>query len=162
MLRRIEGIENIPDKPPFIVISNHERQIDPLLIIYLILSRLDKKIHFIATPRYWFLGEKICRNWAGCIPLFNSKQAFKEAKNLINMGEIVGVFPEGHLKGSREIKTGAIRLSIETSAPILPIRLQSSYAPLMSKLYIGKLIHINSRNNLKKQATGLMNCIYRL
>ena len=58
MIRSIKGMENLPSNAPFIVVSNHERQIDPFLIIYLILSRLNKKVHFIASPRYWFWVKK--------------------------------------------------------------------------------------------------------
>lgn len=162
-IRRISGIKYIPDKTTFIIASNHEKIIDPLYIIYPILKKLNKKIHFIASPTWWFLGETICRQWAGCIPLFSSKQAYEEAKKLLKSGEIVGIFPEGHLNSkATNPKTGAVRLAIETKTPILPIGLKSSYFPFGSTLSIGKLIYPKKDKNIEKQTLDLMNYVYKL
>ncbi|MBS3105899.1 1-acyl-sn-glycerol-3-phosphate acyltransferase [Candidatus Woesearchaeota archaeon] len=164
LIRQIKGLDNIPTNLNFIVVSNHEKLADPFIIIYPLLRKLNKKIHFIATPTWWFLGETICRKWIGCIPMFNQKQAYIEAKKLINSGEIVGIFPEGHLEAKvRNPKTGAIRLALETNAPILPIGLKSSYIPFNSTLNIGKLIYLKkNKKNLKKQASDLMKKVYQL
>ena len=132
LTRKIKGIENIPHKTPFIIVSNHEMLIDPLIILYPLLRELNKKVHFIGTPTWWFLGETICRQWAGGIPLFTPKQAYKEAKELIKSGEIVGIFPEGGIGKTRNPKTGAVRLALETNIPILPIGIKSSYLPFKS------------------------------
>ena len=140
-IKKIDGIENIP-KAPFILIANHSHQVDPLYLVYPILKKLNKKVHFIASPRFWFLGETFCRKWAGCIPLFNPDQAYKEAKEIVQSGEIVGIFPEGHLKNRHNLKTGAVRLAFETQTPILPIRLFSSYIPFHSTLSIGNLFYV--------------------
>ncbi|MBI2659289.1 1-acyl-sn-glycerol-3-phosphate acyltransferase [Candidatus Woesearchaeota archaeon] len=163
MLNGTKGTENIPKSIPFIVVANHEKRVDPPYIFYAVLKILDKKVHFIATPAYWFFGNKIFREWAGCIPLFEPKQAYQEAKKLVETGEIVGIFPEGRLyRRVRPLKTGALRLAFETKAPILPIGLKSSWIPLNSKLNIGKLIYVRNKNNIKKQMSGLMKEIYKL
>lgn len=162
LIRRIRGLENIPDKTPFIAVSNHERLIDPLYIIYPILKKLNRKLHFLAKPTWWFLGETICRKWAGCIPLFDSKQAYNETKELVRSREIVGIFPEGDLKGTKNPKTGVVRLAIETKTPILPIGIRSSYIPFNSTLNIGKPIYLKNNANIKKQTSDLMEYIYAL
>ena len=162
MIKRIKGENNIPKNPNFIIISNHENLIDPLYIIYPMLWKLNKKVHFVATPTWWFLGETICRQWAGGIPLFNSEQVYKEAKKLIKSGEIVGIFPEGGTRRTKNPKTGAIRLVLETKTPILPIGIKSSYIPFNSTVNIGKLIHLKKKNNIKKQISDLMEEVYRL
>jgi len=161
-LRKIRGIGNIP-KTPFIIVSNHEHLADPLYILFPILRKLDKKVHFVATPAWWFLGDRICRGWAGCIPLFDSRQAYHEAKKLVKSGEIVGIFPEGHLELKiRHSKTGAVRLAAETNTPILPIGIKSSYIPFSSTVNIGKLVYIKNCRNPGKQTGELMKSIYRL
>lgn len=162
MLNGIKGTENIPKSLPFIIVANHEKRVDPPYIFYAILKILNKKIHFIATPAYWFLGDKIFRKWAGCIPLFNPKQAYMEAKKLIRLGHIIGIFPEGRLyRKVRPLKTGAIRLALETNVPILPIGLKSSWMPFNSKLNIGKSFYVKDKS-IKKQTIDLMNHIYEL
>ena len=162
LIKNIKGLDNIPTKIPFIIVSNHEKLIDPVLIFYPILKKLNKKVHFLATPTWWFLGETICRKWAGCIPLFDRKQAYNESKKLIESGEILGIFPEAGLKRTKNPKTGAIRLALETDAPILPIGIKSSYIPFNSTIKIGKLIHLKKKNNIKKQMSNLMEEVYRL
>ncbi len=162
MTRKIKGVENIPNKTTFIIASNHEHLVDPLYIIFPILRRLNKKVHFVATPTWWFLGETICKKWAGCVPLFNSEQAYKETKELVESGEIVGLFPEGGTRRTKNPKTGAIRLALETKTPILPIGIRTSYIPFNSTLNIGKLIDLKQGKNIKKQAMYLLKEIYRL
>ena len=163
LIRKIMGRENIPKSIPFIIVSNHKKLVDPLLILYPILRKLNKKIHFIATPAWWFLGDTICRKWAACVPVFHPTQAYEETKKLIESGEIIGIFPEAGLRKTKNPKTGAIRLALETKTPILPIGLKSSYLLFNSTMNIGKLIYLKkNKKNLKKQASDLMKKIYQL
>ena len=163
LIRNVHGIENIPDKDRFIIIANHEKLIDPLYIIYPILKKLNKKVHFLSTGNWWFLGETICRQWTGCIPVFNREEAYKEAKELIESGEIVGIFPEGGTRKTKNPKTGAVRLAIETNTPILPIAIKSSYIPFSSTLTIGKPIYVKKNNkNIERQAKELIEFVYDL
>ena len=163
-LRKTYGNENIPKNGRFIVVANHSKLIDPLLIVYEIIKKINKKVHFIASPKWWpILGEKICREWAGCIPLFTTRQAYKDAKNVLKKGEIVGIFPEGHLKSEhREVKSGAIRLAIETNTPILPVKVTSNYFPFWSTVVFGKLIEPERVKNDYRNPERLMNEIYNL
>ena len=151
MIRRIKGTVNVSDQSPFIIVSNHEHLVDPLYILYPVLKKLNKKVHFLATPTWWFLGDTICRRWAGCIPLFDSAQAYKESIELINSGEIVAIFPEGGIGKTKNPRTGAVRLAIETKMPILPIGLKSSYIPFNSTLNIGKPVYMERNKSIKKE-----------
>lgn len=162
MVRNIKSVENIPVNAPFIIVSNHEHLVDPLYIIYPILKKLNKKIHFLSSVRWWVLGDTICREWAGCVPLFNRKQAYHESKKLIESGEIIGIFPEAGLRKTKNPKTGAVRLALETNVSVLPIGIKSSYIPFNSTLNIGKPIHLKKKNNIKKQMSDLMKEVYRL
>lgn len=163
MIRRIKGMGNIPEDKTFIVVSNHEKLIDPLYLAYPLIKKLNKKIHFLSSARWWFLGDTICRQWAGCIPLFDKEQAFKESKELIKFGEIIGIFPEGHLNSKiRNPKTGAVRLALETKKPILPIGLKSSHIPFGSAMNIGKPVYPKKGKNIEKQMMEVMDEVYRL
>ena len=138
-IKKIFGVRNIPTNSNFIIASNHEKRIDPLYIIYPILKKLNKKVHFLAQPKLWFLGERICRQWAGTVPLFDSKQAYSELKEHLLNNKIVGILPEGRYKRKikGKFKIGAIRLAIETKTPILPVGIKSSYFPVTTTLNIG-------------------------
>ena len=119
--------------------------IDALLIIYPIIKKLNKRVHFIAKPSWWFLGDSICRKCAGCIPLFTPRQAYNDAKKLLKKKEIVGIFPEGGIN-TKKFKTGVVRLSLDTNTPILPIKIKSSYIPFNSELIIGKPLKLSGKN----------------
>ena len=162
-VRKINGIENIPEKSAFIIAANHKKLADPLYVLYPILKKLNRKVHFLSTGRWWFLGETICRKWAGSIPIFNREEAYSEAKEHIKSGEIVGFFPEGRLNAKAAYpKTGAVRLAIETNVPILPICIKSSYVPFKSVINIGKPIFFDDRKDIKKQSINLIRQIYNL
>ncbi|MEK6891621.1 MAG: lysophospholipid acyltransferase family protein [Nanoarchaeota archaeon] len=163
LIKKIKGIGNIPGKKTFIIAANHETNRDHLLILYPIIKKLNKKVHFIATPVWWF--NIISRQWAGVIPMYSPKQAYREAKKLIRSGEIVGIFPEGRLERKKRIekpKTGAVRLALETGTLILPIGIKFSYAPFSSTINIGKLVYLNKNKDIKKQASDVMKYLYEL
>lgn len=166
LTKSVKGVENIPTESNFIIAANHEHYLDPLFVAYPVLKKLNKKVHFVAKPTWWFLGENICRHWAGCIPLFSSKQAYKETKDVIERGGIIGIFPEGDLKNpmrKESPKTGAIRLAVETKRPILPIAVKSSYMPFSSRLNIGKPLYFKkSSGNIRIDTANLMAQIYKL
>lgn len=162
MIGKIEGKENIPKDKNFIIVANHRKLIDPLLMVYPVLRTINKKVHFIASAKWWpYLGDKICRGWAGCIPLFDSKQAYTEAKETILSDEIVGIFPEGYIKlNNRKPRDGAVRLALETKTPILPIMVDSFYIPFKSKVRIGKLLQPSDIKKKYKDPVKLMKLIY--
>ncbi len=164
LIKRVKGIENIPVKTKFIIASNHETLRDHLLVIYPILKKLDKKVHFIATPVWWFESERV-RKWAAVIPLYSPDQAYEEAKELIESGEIVAIFPEGRLERknrAKNPKTGVVRLALETNTPILPMGIKFSYVPSSSTLNIGKLVYARKNKDVKQQTKELMKYIYKL
>ena len=105
----------------------------------------------MAVPTWWYVHEKLYRQWAGAIPLFNPEQAYREAKELIKSNEVIAIFPEGRLerkKRRENPKTGAVRLAIETKTPILPMGINFSYYPFSSTISIGKLIYPKENKNL--------------
>lgn len=163
MIKDIKGTENIPDDLNFIIAANHSRLIDPAYIAYPILKKLNRKLHFVASPKWIpILGSTICEKWAGCIPAYNGR-TYDQVKNALFDGKIVGIFPEGHLEERVRIpRTGVIRLSAETHIPILPIGVKSSYKPFSSLVSIGKLVYVDKRKNMKKQLQSLMGTIYKL
>mgnify|MGYP001620129181 CR=1 FL=1 len=116
----------------------------------------------MSSGSWWFLGETICRKWAACVPVFNPAQAYEETKKLIESGEIIGIFPEAGIRKTKNPKTGAVRLALETKTPILPIGIKSSYIPFNSTINIGNLIYLKNQKNIKKQTLNLMKEIYRL
>jgi 1-acyl-sn-glycerol-3-phosphate acyltransferase len=127
-IKDIEGVHNLPKNINFIVTSNHPSWWDPIFIVSIISDHYNQKVRYMSSHRFLFLGNTFFRKWAGCIPVYKQdkgESAIREAIGLLNMGEIVGIFPEGIAKPSKKIKgkLGIARLAIESKKPVIPIGL---------------------------------------
>jgi 1-acyl-sn-glycerol-3-phosphate acyltransferase len=184
-LKSVQGKENIPKKGPFIIVANHESWLDGILIDSFVTPLINKQIHFIASKgRFWdVLGDKICRDWAGCILLGDDKKkAFDELFACLKRGEIIALFPEGIHKMDGKLKrgrTGAVRLALKSHAQIIPVGIIGTYEitphnrliPNLkrAKLSIGEPIYLKSYYNkkidyktLRKLTDDLMKVISKL
>ncbi len=128
----VRGQENLPEKGPFVIVSNHQGNFDiPILIGY-----LECPIGFISKVEVKKLP--IIRDWMtymNCVFLDrkNPRQAVKVinqgAENVKNGTPIV-IFPEGtRSKGLKmnEFKAGSFKLAEKASATIVPVAIKGSY-----------------------------------
>ena len=83
--------------------------------------------------------------------LYDRKEAYSKAKEYVQQGKIVGIFPEGKL-GSNCIKIGAIRLALDTKTPILPIHIDY----LSKSLAIKELYRAKRNVNYRKQMLEIL------
>lgn len=125
-VKKVKGLENIPKEGPFIVASNHESFLDPILLDYYIVKKINQKVHFIAyRGRFSFFGNTIIKKWAGCILLrYNKKEigaALKEARAILENGGIVGIFPAAPYHNLRKPETGVARIALDAQCSILPV-----------------------------------------
>ena len=90
------GTENIPEKGPYILASNHRSNLDPILLSHKVRQRLCYmgKMELFQNP---ILG------WAlttiGTFPVdrgSGDNSAIQQAEEVLRRGEILGIFPEGH------------------------------------------------------------------
>lgn len=126
----IENPHLIPTEGPGIIVSNHKSDMDP----FLILSNIKRPIHWFAgsylynIPVWGNIMKKL-----GAIPVSKDKEeikaAFRMAKEVLDRGGLVGVFPEGweYISEGRfnapvgRFQTGFVRLAVQTNAPIIPM-----------------------------------------
>ncbi len=140
---RVTGKENFPD-PPYVVVANHSSYIDTILM------------YGIVPDYFVFLGKGSLKDW----PLFriffrsgmnilverhsakSAGLAFKKAKEEIDRGHSVAIYPEGGIlpdapKLSR-FKDGAFKLAIETGIPVVPVVLFNTYKIVESNHAFGR------------------------
>ncbi|MEK6876266.1 MAG: lysophospholipid acyltransferase family protein [Nanoarchaeota archaeon] len=158
-LKEIVGVENIPEKGPFIITSNYASYLDPWLIGSIIIPLKDKKMHYLSMKgRFWDLwGDRIMKDWLGIVLLEGrKKEALQDLLSLLKKGEIVGIFIEGDRSPDGNLqkgKTGVIRLALKSHVPVLPIGIIGTFdiAPRnqlipklkRAKMRIGKPIYLD-------------------
>ncbi len=128
----VSGIENVPGRKPFIICSNHVHLMDPMMIAIFVPAHY--RIHYMAKNEVFrnavfsFLLKKV-----GAFPV-NRKEAdyaaIKKAFQLLNDGQIIGLFPEGSRSRSGCLQRayhGAALIAVRSGTPILPAAIVGPY-----------------------------------
>jgi 1-acyl-sn-glycerol-3-phosphate acyltransferase len=128
----VTGRENAALEPPFIVVSAHRSYLDP----FFLLVALGLPLHFITTAE--MLRNRLARlvfSKLHCLPATRYKPDVRNALEIrrrLRQGCIVGLFPEAERSWTGSMlgfKPEALRLLRELpGVPILPVRLQGTYA----------------------------------
>ena len=126
---KVKGVKDVLVKGAYIIAANHINWFDGFLLIAL----FKKRITFLAAS---FLLEKPIVRRAfltrlGCIPVgqAQTRKVIKEALNILENGGIIGIFPEGGVrltKEMQEIKRGAFFLAHTANVPIIPVGIQGT------------------------------------
>ena len=170
-LRKVKGIENLPNNKPFIIALNHASYYDTILPYLTIIPKINKQIHPLVNSRYWdILPARIILNWGKCIPVYVGKEsdpkkneaALKKAKEFLKQGHIIQIFPEGTRSYDGKIKkahNGVAKLALKAKVPVVPIGIVNSHKVLpKGKIFprfkrcevrIGKTLYFNQYYNKK-------------
>jgi 1-acyl-sn-glycerol-3-phosphate acyltransferase len=128
---KCDGAENIPVEGGALIVSNHRSLMDPISVGMCI----DRHINF-AAGSFAFnvpLVGNAFKAW-GAIPLNvfggeKSKKDLDAAVELLEQGELVGVFPEGvhtlarphRVSKIQTFRTGFARVALRARVPIIPV-----------------------------------------
>jgi 1-acyl-sn-glycerol-3-phosphate acyltransferase len=103
---RVEGLEQVPEEGPLLVVPNHDSQWDPILVGIAIKPR--RRLRFLARASLWTipglgpllygLGQIPIRRGAG------DAQALEKAVEALRAGEAICVFPEGGLSWGERLR----------------------------------------------------------
>jgi 1-acyl-sn-glycerol-3-phosphate acyltransferase len=127
---RLEGLEKIPAEGPVIVAGNHLSYVDPLAHGYYVV-KAGRRPRFLAKQELFdapFVGTVL--RGARQISVergTGDRSPLEDADRAVERGEVVVIYPEGTTTTTREDfspgrgKTGAVRLSLATGVPILPV-----------------------------------------
>jgi glycerol-3-phosphate O-acyltransferase/dihydroxyacetone phosphate acyltransferase len=117
--------ENVPERGPVVFVANHP---DSTMDAFVMCAVTKRKVYYLAHAGLFAnkLIAWLLRSF-GVIPVYRpsgrsdeierNRKAFQECYEVLERGEIIGVFPEGisdmprHLK---KIKTGAARIVLES------------------------------------------------
>jgi 1-acyl-sn-glycerol-3-phosphate acyltransferase len=136
---RVQGIENIPDEGPALLVCNHVSYIDALLIG----GAVPRPARFVM---YYKIFNTPGAAWlfraARAIPIAGAREdaalmerAFTEVDAALAAGELVCIFPEGALTKDGEIapfKAGVERILAKRSVPVVPMALRGMWVSMWS------------------------------
>jgi 1-acyl-sn-glycerol-3-phosphate acyltransferase len=119
---KVKGTLALPAGPK-ILAANHSNATDPFFLAHILTERL----HIMMQGSLFnlpFLG--LLLSQSGQIPVWPEcrASAFEQACELLRQGRTIWIFPEGRLNPSGaqlQAGTGAVRMSLATGAPIIPI-----------------------------------------
>ena len=158
MTFEVHGEENIPDHGPFMIYSNHQGFADIPATLWLMKDRFQ--LGYVAKEewrKYPTLRDVVESTRSIFLVRENPKEAIKalsEAKELLDQGFNLVIFPEGHRSKRHqmgEFKAGAFKFAEKAKVPILPITIdgsyklfeeKGSYQPCHIKITVHPLVHI--------------------
>lgn len=160
---KFNGIENIPANSCAILAGNHTSIKDCLLIIAICKRTpyfiVKKELHSSKIGKWFFSN-------SGTIPVDRNKKnpkAMDEAKSLLANGNLLVLFPEGTINKTKEtimpFKYGAVKLSNDTGAPIVPFVIKGKYKYFRKSISITFLKPISKNDDLDKYNEEFMNIV---
>ncbi len=118
-----EGLENIPQEGPVILASDHISWFD----IPLISLRVPRITHYMAKIELFgipVLGGLL--RLLGAFPVRRGegdREALRTSQRVLQEGELLVIFPEGHRSGGHLIegKSGTALIALRAGAPVIPV-----------------------------------------
>lgn len=120
-----EGEENIPREGGAILAINHVGYLDFALVGTAALP-VNRYVRFMAKKEIFDnkLAGLLMRGMHHiCVDRSNGSASFVAALRALRGGEIIGIFPEGTISVSfeiKELKSGAVRLAMGAGVPVIP------------------------------------------
>jgi len=137
---RVEGLDNIPDEEPAVLVCNHVSYVDALVIA----GSCRRPIRFVMHRQIFKIPilNFIFRT-AGAIPIASAREdsamlerAYDRIAEYLEQGEVVCIFPEGKLTDDGELnpfKPGVERVIERTPAPVIPMALRGLWGSFFSR-----------------------------
>ncbi|MFE9244030.1 lysophospholipid acyltransferase family protein [Nocardiopsis sp. NPDC006938] len=131
--QRVEGAHLVPEDGPVILASNHLSNIDPLFLGL----ACSRQVRFIAKKELFDESTFPRRLLSRALKLLgpvsvdrrpgqSSQEAMNNSVEVINGGEVFGIFPEGSRSPDGRLykgQTGLAWLALSTGAPVVPVAL---------------------------------------
>jgi long-chain acyl-CoA synthetase len=130
----MRGLENLPEKGPYLICSNHQSYIDPLVLAAVLPWRLFRLAFALGTSDIFGTGimRRLAR-WLRVVvldPDANLIPAMRAGFYGLNQGRILILYPEGERSNDGNptvFRKGAAILAIHARAPIVPVAIEGFY-----------------------------------
>jgi len=126
-LESVEGLENVPQHGPAIMMINHIAFVDPIVVLHLLPRNLVPMAK-VEVYNYPLVGI-FPRLW-GVIPVRREeadRRAIQGALDILRAGEIILVAPEATRSPQlQQGKEGVAYLALRSGAPIVPVAIEGT------------------------------------
>jgi long-chain acyl-CoA synthetase len=131
---KVRGLDNLPEKGPYLLCSNHQSYVDPLVMAGALPYRLFRDGFALGTSDIFGKGfmRRLAR-WMRVVvldPDANLVPAMRAGAFGLRQGRILVLYPEGERTNDGNptvFRKGAAILSIHEQAPIVPIAIEGFY-----------------------------------
>jgi len=172
MTFEVHGEENIPESGPIMIYSNHQGFADIPAMLWLMKDHMQTG--YVAKDewrKYKLLRDVIENTRSLFLIRDNPKEAIRAlsvAKDLLDKGFNLVIFPEGHRSKSHqmgEFKAGAFKFAEKAKVPILPVTIdgsyklfeeKGSYQPCHIKITAHPLVHIEEMDKHQQKEAHAM------
>lgn len=119
------GRENIPDEPPYLLVTNHLSALDPPVLLFMLphAIRPFAAIKHKSNPLFGPVLEAADTIWVRRGEV--DRQALREALDVLKRGEVLGLAPEGTRASESHAlqkgKAGAAYIATRADVPIVPV-----------------------------------------
>ncbi len=131
---RVTGLEKIPPRGPFILCSNHQSFIDPIILAGLLPWSVFRDSFAVGTSEIFGSGfMRMLARWLRVVvvdPDANLVPAMRAGAFGLRHGRVLILYPEGErsIDGApKRFKKGAAILSIHMQVPIIPVAIAGFY-----------------------------------
>ena len=135
-----QGLENIPEEGPAVLVCNHVSFVDPLVIM----AASPRPIRFVMDHRIFKTPViSFVFRTGKAIPIASAKQdpammerAFAEVSRALKAGDIVVIFPEGRITDTGDLypfRPGVTRILAADPVPVIPMALRGLWGSFFSR-----------------------------
>lgn len=129
---RVEGLEHVPRRGPFVLCSNHKSWLDPILLG----TTLPRQLFYMAKQEiFTSLPAALILRTVGAFPVRRhhaDRHALRKALALLGGGRAVAMFPEGTRSRDGSVgraQPGAALLALASGAEVVPVAICGEYRP---------------------------------
>jgi 1-acyl-sn-glycerol-3-phosphate acyltransferase len=137
---RVDGLENIPEEGPALLVCNHVSFMDPLLLM----ANLRRPARFVMYYKIFNIPVlRFVFRTAKAIPIAGQKEdplvlqhAYEEVDAALANDELVCIFPEGGLTRDGDIapfRPGVARILEHRPVPVVPLALRGLWGSVWSR-----------------------------
>jgi len=131
---KVRGLDNLSQQAPFLLCSNHQSFIDPLVLASLLPWRTFRDTFALGTSEIFGRGfmRRLAR-WLRVVvldPDANLVPAMRAGAFGLKQGRVLILYPEGERTNTGNLgvfRKGAAILSIHTQTPIVPVAIEGFY-----------------------------------